>query len=156
MQASFDAAIAFAQDLIRIPGLPGQEGDVAARVLQEYKALGFDEVWSDEVGNCFGLVRGQGSGPAVMLNSHLDCVDVGDASAWERPPFSGDVADGFLHGRGAMDIKGPLALQTHVAAGFLQARLPGDVMVGHTVLEERGGWAWSTCCRRDRSSRPPF
>jgi succinyl-diaminopimelate desuccinylase len=140
MLPSFAGAIEFARALIRIPGLPGEEGEVAARVLREMEDLRFDDVWSDEVGNCFGRVRGTGTAPAVMLNCHLDAVDVGDPATWERSPFSADVADGFLHGRGAMDIKGPLALQTHAAATFLNDRLPGDVIVAHTVLEERGGW----------------
>jgi putative selenium metabolism hydrolase len=137
---SFEKAINFAQALIRTPGLPGQEGDVAARVLREFKALKFDEVWSDDVGNVFALVKGSGAAPALMLNCHLDVVDVGDATSWEHGPFSGDIADGFLHGRGAMDIKGPLALQTYAAAHFLAQRPAGDVIVAHTVLEERGGW----------------
>jgi acetylornithine deacetylase/succinyl-diaminopimelate desuccinylase-like protein len=42
-----------------------------------------------------------------------------------------------------MDIKGPLALQTHAAATFLNNRMDGDVIVAHTVLEERGGWGMS-------------
>ena len=136
----FDRAIAFAQDLIRIPSLPGNEGELAARVLDEFEALGFDEVWSDAVGNCFARVRGTASAPAVMLSSHLDAVDVGDPTTWEYPPFGGKIDGGFLHGRGAMDIKGPLALQTYVAATFLNRRLEADVIVAHTVLEERGGW----------------
>ena len=137
---SFDRAISFAQDLIRIPGLPGQEGDVAARVLQENKQLGFDDAWMDEVGNVFARVKGTRAGPTLLLSCHLDVVDIGDADSWEHGPFSGDVADGFLHGRGAMDIKGPLALQTYAAAQFLEHRPAGDIIVAHTVLEERGGW----------------
>ncbi len=136
----FDRMLAFARELIRIPGAPGAEGDVAARVKQEMETLGFDDVWTDEVGNVIGRVRGHARTPAVMLNSHLDVVDVGDPATWEHGPYSGDVADGFLHGRGAMDIKGPLAIQTHAAAAFVQARPASDVYVGHTVLEERGGW----------------
>jgi putative selenium metabolism hydrolase len=73
-----------------------------------------------------------------MLNSHMDVVAEGDHGEWEVPPFSGEVRDGFLHGRGAMDIKGPLALQTYAAASMI-GRAPGDVIVAHTVLEERGG-----------------
>lgn len=137
---SFTAALEFARDLIRIPSLPGHEGDLVRRVEAELDALGFDEVWLDEVGNVVGVVKGTGGAPAVMLSSHLDMVDVGDAASWEHPPFAADVADGCLHGRGAMDIKGPLALQTYAAARFLDERLPGDVLVGHTVHEERGGW----------------
>jgi succinyl-diaminopimelate desuccinylase len=73
-----------------------------------------------------------------MLASHLDVVAEGDPAEWEVPPFSGVTKDGFLHGRGAMDIKGPLALQTHVAAALV-GRAAGDVIVAHTVLEERAG-----------------
>jgi putative selenium metabolism hydrolase len=140
LPASFDQAIRFAQDLIRIPSLPGQEGELAARVMQEYERLHFDEVWRDDVGNCFARVRGTGHAPPVMLSCHLDAVDVGDPAGWLYDPFGGTIADGFLHGRGAMDIKGPLALQTYAAAAFLQARPMGDLIVAHTVLEERGGW----------------
>ena len=135
---SFEAAIAFAQDLIRIPSPPGGEGAVADRVLQEFEALRFDDVRRDAAGNVIGRIRGTGGGPTVLLNAHLDVVAEGDPAEWEHPPFAGVIADGHLHGRGAMDIKGPLALMTHAAA-LTGARLPGDVLVAHTVFEERGG-----------------
>ena len=137
---TFDRAIAFAQDLIRIQSPPGREGEVAARVMRELVALGFSDVRSDEVGNVIGVARGRGEAPPVMLCSHLDVVDVGDITSWEHPPFGAVIADGCLHGRGAMDIKGPLALQTYAAARFVHEPGSGDVIVAHTVLEERGGW----------------
>jgi succinyl-diaminopimelate desuccinylase len=136
--ASFESALSFAADLIRIPGLPGQEGAVAARVREEMEALGLADVRVDAVGNVIGVARGRGEAPPVMLASHLDVVAEGDPAEWEVPPFSGVTKDGFLHGRGAMDIKGPLALQTHVAAALV-GRAAGDVIVAHTVLEERAG-----------------
>lgn len=137
---SFDRVISFARDLIRIPSPPGGEGDVAERVRGELEALGFDDVWTDEVGNVIGRIAGRGNAPPVMLCSHLDVVDVGDPAGWEYPPFEGVVADGFLHGRGAMDIKGPLAIQLYAAAHFIERRPEGDVIVAFTVFEERGGW----------------
>jgi len=137
---SFDSAIRFAADLIRIPGLSGQEADVAQRVLQEFAALGYDEHWSDEVGNVFGLIRGNAAGPTIMLCCHLDAVDVGERDSWEHDPFAGHIDAQYLHGRGAMDIKGPLAIQTYAAAHFVKERMAGNVLVGHTVSEERGGW----------------
>jgi succinyl-diaminopimelate desuccinylase len=137
---SFDRALAFAQDLIRIPSPPGGEGEVAARLMREMIALGFHDVRSDEIGNVIGVAPGRGESPPVMLCSHLDVVDVGDIAAWEYPPYAGLVADGHLHGRGAMDIKGPMALQTYAAAHFIHKPAAGDVIVAHTVLEERGGW----------------
>lgn len=150
--ASFGGAIAFAQDLIRIPSLPGEEGDLTARVIAEMEALGYDEVCTDELGNAIGVVRG-GAGARVMLSAHLDMVAAGDHDEWEYPPFGGVIADGCLHGRGAMDIKGPLALQVHVAAA-LRGRVPGDIIVAHPVYEERGGWGMDHLTRVDGGLRP--
>lgn len=137
--AAFEGALSFAADLIRIPGLPGHEADVAARVRKEMEALGLADVRVDDAGNVIGIARGRGDAPAVMVNSHLDVVAEGEHADWEVPPFAGEVRDGCLHGRGAMDIKGPLAIQTYAAAALIDSA-PGDVIVAHTVIEERGGF----------------
>ena len=134
----FDDAVSFARDLIRIPSPPGEEGEVAERVRREFESLGYEEVWTDRWGNVVGVVRGRGEAPPVLLNCHMDVVAEGDPEEWEHPPFGGVVEGGYLHGRGAMDIKGPLAVQTHAAAA-LAGEAPGDVIVAHTVFEERGG-----------------
>lgn len=136
--ASFDDALEFARDLVRIPSLSGNEEGAAERVHQELLRLGFEDTRVDDAGNVVGVIPGQADGPRVMLCSHLDVVAAGDVENWEYPPFAAVVAEGHLHGRGAMDIKGPLAIQTHAAAA-LRGRAPGDVIVAHTVLEERGG-----------------
>ena len=152
MTPSFDGAVAFAQDLIRIPSLPGEEGELVRRVVAEMEALGYDDVWTDELGNVVGVVQG-GSGASVMLSAHLDMVAAGDHDEWEYPPFDGVIADGHLHGRGAMDIKGPLALQTHVGAA-MKGIAAGDVIVAHPVYEERGGWGMDHLTRPDGGLRP--
>jgi succinyl-diaminopimelate desuccinylase len=139
-ELTFERAIGFAQDLIRLPSPPGSEGEVAARVMRELIALGFHDVRHDDVGNVIGVARGRGEKPPIMLSSHLDIVDIGEPASWEYAPYGGVVAGGFLHGRGAMDIKGPLAIQTYAAAHFIADPGPGDVVIAHTVLEERGGW----------------
>ena len=138
-EPTFENALAFAQDLIRIPGLSGKEGEVAKRILLEMNDLGYDETRVDDLGNVIGVVRGTQGGAPVMLNCHMDVVAEGDPEAWEHPPFGAVVFDGHLHGRGSMDIKGPLALQTYAAAA-LKGTAPGDVIAAHTVFEERGGW----------------
>lgn len=135
---AFDEALSFARDLIRMPSPPGDEAEVALRVRVELERLGFEDVETDAAGNVIGVIRGTSGGPRVMLSSHLDIVAAGSAASWEHPPFGAEIADGCLHGRGAMDIKGPLAIQTYAAAA-LKGRVPGDVIVAHTVLEERGG-----------------
>jgi putative selenium metabolism hydrolase len=136
----FESAIDFAHDLVRIPSLSGDEGAVAERVVSECKLLRFDDVWSDGIGNVLARVKGRGRAPAIMLSSHLDVVDAGDPAEWEFPPYSGNIEGGYLHGRGAMDCKGPLAIQTYAAASLLESRPEGDVYLAHTVLEERGSW----------------
>jgi len=136
-----DRTVDFLRRLIRTPGLPGEEGETARLVLAEMEDLGYDEAWLDDAGSVVGLVRGRARHPAVMLCTHLDHVDVGDPERWPHPPFGAEVADGRVWGRGAVDIKGPLAAQVH-AAGRLTAageRPPADVYVSAVVQEEIGG-----------------
>ena len=137
---SFERAVAFAAELIRIPSLPGEEEGMARRIMEELCALGFDEARTDRAGNVFGRIAGTDGAPAVMLCSHMDVVDVGDPGGWEHDPFGGVVAGGCLHGRGAMDVKGPLALQVYAAARFVEERPAGDVLAVFSVYEEKGGW----------------
>lgn len=137
---SFERAIRFAAELIRIPSLPGEEAALARRIVEELRMLGFDEARTDRAGNVIGRLAGRGRAPAVMLSSHMDVVDPGDPDAWEHHPYGGVVADGYLHGRGAMDLKGPLALQVYAAAQFVDERPAGDLLLVFSVYEEKGGW----------------
>ncbi|HEX6373285.1 MAG TPA: M20/M25/M40 family metallo-hydrolase [Longimicrobium sp.] len=137
---SFEAAIRFASDILRIPSLPGEEEAVARRIVDEMIALGFDEARTDRAGNVVGRIIGTHGAPGVLLSSHMDVVDVGDAEGWEHDPWGGVVEGGFLHGRGAMDVKGQLALQVYAAAHFVHDRPAGDVRTIFSVYEEKGGW----------------
>lgn len=137
---SFERAIAFAADLVRIPSLPGEEEAMALRVVEEMRMLGFDEAGTDRAGNALGRIAGTGGAPAVMLSAHMDVVDVGDVDGWEHDPWGGVVDGGCLHGRGSMDVKGQLALQVYAAAHFVENRPAGDVRVICSVYEEKGGW----------------
>lgn len=134
--------IGFCAELIRIPSPPGEEGRCAERIREEMKRLNYDEVWRDEAGNIIGLVKGEEpDSPKVMLNSHMDHVDVGDVNEWRYPPFGGEIHDGRIYGRGASDNKGAIAVQVH-ALGFLLRRglrPKGDVYVAAVVQEETGG-----------------
>ena len=131
----------FLQELIRIRSLPGEEAELARRVIVEMERLGYDRVELDEAGNVLGLIRGRDGGPSVMLNTHLDHVEAGDPADWPHPPFEAVRADGRIWGRGAVDIKGPLAAQVHGAAraGGEGERPVGDVWVTAVVQEEVGG-----------------
>ncbi len=134
--------VSFAQRLIRTPSMPGQEEAIAAVVAAELKWLGYDEIWDDSVGNIYGRVYGRDRTlPALVLNTHLDHVDPGDPALWPAPPFAAEIRDGRLIGRGASDIKGPLAVQVYSAAGLLRAgeRPRRDVVFCGVVQEEVGG-----------------
>ncbi|HEV2150054.1 MAG TPA: M20/M25/M40 family metallo-hydrolase [Longimicrobiaceae bacterium] len=113
---------------------------MAHRIVEELRALGFDEARTDRAGNVIGCIAGTEGAPAVMLSSHMDVVDVGDVDGWEHDPYGGAVADGCLHGRGAMDVKGPLAIQVYAAARFVDERPSGDLLMAFSVHEEKGGW----------------
>jgi succinyl-diaminopimelate desuccinylase len=135
------SVVTFLQDLIRIQSLPKQESNIAARVLIEYRKLGFDEAWKDHYGNVFGLVRGIEAGAGWLLLTHLDHVDVGDPAQWQHPPFAGILEDGVVHGRGAVDIKGPLAAQTYTLSKILERKLKPkrNVILCVPAEEETGG-----------------
>ena len=79
-----------------------------------------------------------GGDPKVLLNGHLDTVPVDDAPEWRFDPFGGAIEEGAVHGRGACDMKGGLAIQVAVAQ-WLAARGAADGLVLHFAMgEERG------------------
>jgi succinyl-diaminopimelate desuccinylase len=147
--------VAFAQRLIQTPSLPGEEGDSAQLVRSEMQSLGYDDIWIDEVGNVVGVIRGTGGGRSVMFNTHLDHVDIGDGSGWQFPPYGGEISDGVLWGRGAVDIKGSTAAQVYGVALLKQAgvALPADVYVAGAVQEEVGGLGSLELARTTRTDR---
>lgn len=132
----------FTQRLIRTPSMPRQEAILAELVANEMRSHGFDEIWFDGFGNVSGRIFGRDRTlGALVLNSHLDHVDPGDLSLWPVPPYSAEIVDGFILGRGACDIKGPLAVQIYSMVGMLRKgeRPHRDVVFTGVVQEEVGG-----------------
>ncbi|MCB2412846.1 M20/M25/M40 family metallo-hydrolase [Demequina sp. TTPB684] len=94
-------------------------------LLTEYYPRTFAAAQIDEVGRAGLLLRiaGQTADRPVVLMAHQDVVPVPDdweAEGWERPPFAGVIADGFVHGRGALDDKGALAVMLEAIEGLLE------------------------------------
>lgn len=143
MRKLMEDCIDFTQRLIQTPSMPGEERQIAELICDEMRRLNFDEVWIDEIGNACGRIYGQDrSLPALVLNTHLDHVDPGDPTLWSVPPYSGEIRDGRIIGRGAADIKGPLAVQVYAMAGLLrQNRRPRRDVVFTAVVEEEVGGA---------------
>lgn len=131
------ALTSFLKDLVRIPSTSCQEKDLAERLAAEMRAVGFDEVWTDRIGNVVGRI-GPGTGPRLLYNGHMDTVGVGDPAAWSHDPFGGEIENGVLYGRGATDMKGPLASLVYGARALKGSglRLAGDVYVVGVVQEE--------------------
>jgi putative selenium metabolism hydrolase len=100
------------------------------------KALDFDECKTDRYGNVLGRV-GEG-GKVILFDSHMDTVNVTDEESWDVPPFSGEIVDGYLYGRGSVDMKSGLAASIYAAAiAKSQGLLAGKtIYVSCTVFEE--------------------
>lgn len=137
----FSGCVEFARNLIRTPSLPGGERDAARLVRNEMQRLGYQPVSVDEVGNVIGRIQGEGRAAPILFNAHLDHVDAGDLTRWPFPPFEARIHENRIWGRGAVDIKGPLAAQVYGAASLRHSGIapPGDVYVSAVVQEEIGG-----------------
>jgi putative selenium metabolism hydrolase len=128
--------VAFAQEVIRANSLSGQEAQVAEIVAKKMGSLGYDPVEIDEFGNVIGYRKSSLPGPTILFDSHMDVVPVTNPEAWTSGPFSGEIRDGKIWGRGASDMKGPLAAAV-VALGHLPPEdFYGTLVVSTTVGEE--------------------
>ncbi len=126
----------FAQDLVRIKSFSGKEKEAALLIASKMKDLGYDEVTVDRYGNVLGRM-GNG-GRKLLFDSHTDVVEVTDADQWQVPPFSGEIKDGFIHGRGAADMKcGLVASVFAPVIAKKEGKLDGNtVYVSCTIFEE--------------------
>lgn len=128
--------IHFYRQAVQTPSLSNQEGDLAHLILEQMQKLDFDKCYIDRVGNVVGIV---GEGPKVIqFDSHMDTVKPGEDKDWEYPPFSGELVDGYVYGRGSVDMKGGLSASVFAAAqakkqGLLEGK---TVVVTTTVCEE--------------------
>ncbi|HEY7055052.1 MAG TPA: acetylornithine deacetylase/succinyl-diaminopimelate desuccinylase family protein [Vicinamibacterales bacterium] len=155
VDAAADEAIAFTSDLIRIPTVnpPGDLYEDCARLIgAKLDACGFDVEYHPAEGrpehtrshprvNVIGSRRGRRDRPVVHLNGHFDVVPAGDG--WTGNPFSGDLRDGRVWGRGSCDMKAGLAAAVFAADAIRRADvdLNGTVEISGTVDEESGGFA---------------
>jgi putative selenium metabolism hydrolase len=128
--------IEFTQSLIRIKSMSGQEEEIIRFIEQKMKALGYDEVVIDSMGNLLGRI-GNGE-KSILFDSHVDTVAVNDEAEWDIHPFSGEIVDGYLHGRGSVDMKSSVAASIY--AGALAKTMGLDtgktIYVSCTVFEE--------------------
>jgi acetylornithine deacetylase/succinyl-diaminopimelate desuccinylase-like protein len=161
--AAHDRLVESLRDLIRIPSINPPDPPGAELRAARYLAGALDEAGIPATvhepdpgrGSVTARLRGDGSGgPPLLLLSHLDVVPA-PPELWTHDPFGGDVADGYVYGRGAVDMKDLVAMELEVmrllaaearAAGRDPASdpVPGlrrDILFASTADEEAGGLA---------------
>jgi putative selenium metabolism hydrolase len=128
--------VALCRALVRAPSPPGREDPSAEVLADELRRLGFRDVRTDRYGSVAGTIGGA-DGPAILLDGHLDTIELVDPNAWTHDPHGADLEDGAIHGLGVVDMKAGLAAQVYGAArAAREGRLPGPVHVTGTVGEE--------------------
>jgi acetylornithine deacetylase len=146
--------IALVTALVRIPSVnpryPGMDypntvgGETACneRLAQAYQEIGCEiDFIEKEKGraNLVGVLKGRGKGRSLIYNGHVDVVPTGNPEDWRfQDPFSGNVDDGKLYGRGTCDMKGGLVSQLKGIEAVLRTGLKfkGDVILESVVGEE--------------------
>ncbi len=144
-KAATDEATGYLVNLVKFDTTnpPGNELECAEYLAQLLAEEGIEpRVLESKPGraNIVARLRGDGSKKPLLLMSHLDVVTA-DASRWEAPPFSGEIRDGFIWGRGTLDTKGLTVM--HMLAMLLlkrqDAALKRDIILMASADEETGG-----------------
>jgi len=133
------------QELIRFNTVnpPGNERPAQEHLAAILRDAGFEVRLlgrTEERPNLVARLRGDGDGPALCLLSHVDTV-YATPDDWRHDPWSGDLADGCVWGRGALDMKSQTAAEVAAAVALAREgwRPAGDLLVVAVVDEETGG-----------------
>lgn len=126
--------------LIRCPSVTPDEGGALVLLEELLSAAGFHCTRVDRggVANLFARWGAQGHPRSFGFNGHTDVVPVGDAAAWTHDPFGGEVAGGFLWGRGATDMKSGVAAFVAAAVDFLRDTPPDGAVILTITGDEEG------------------
>ncbi|MGY4433025.1 succinyl-diaminopimelate desuccinylase [Bradyrhizobium sp. F1.13.1] len=136
-------ALSIARDLIRCPSVTPADAGALGVLEKALNAAGFtchrvtfSEPGTADVDNLYARIGTDG--PHITFAGHTDVVPPGDESAWSVGAFSGEVKDGFLHGRGAVDMKGGIACSVaavleHLAANDGKPRADGQGSISFLI-----------------------
>ena len=123
-------------EIIKVPAMSNKEKESVLFLKDMCEKAGFDEVRIDGLGNLLARV---GNGPRkLVIDAHIDTVGIGDRSQWKKDPFSGDIENGLVHGRGTSDQTGGAA--SMITAGRILKELgykgQYSVWFAFTIIEE--------------------
>jgi len=138
------AAVELTQALVRLPTVvTGDLDEVETPAVDLLADLMRSFDWDVEVTeaasgrpNVVAVVAGSGPGRTLMFEGHVDVVTPGDPQAWSFPPFSGNIVDGRLLGRGAADTKSGVAAMIYAARSMQLTGFLGRIIVGVLADEE--------------------
>ncbi|NVK36225.1 MAG: succinyl-diaminopimelate desuccinylase [Rhodobacteraceae bacterium] len=137
MSETLSPAVVFTRELIKCPSVTPLEGGALTYLQTILEGAGFkvdrvtfEDDGTPDVENLFASI---GSGaPHFVFAGHTDVVPEGDRADWSRGPFDGEIADGVLFGRGAVDMKGGIACFAAAAMDYLKAK--GSAFTGTISL----------------------
>jgi succinyl-diaminopimelate desuccinylase len=119
-------ALAIARDLVRCRSVTPADAGALGVIEKVLKSAGFDvhrvtfsEPGTADIDNLYARIGN--AAPHITFAGHTDVVPPGDESAWTHGAFAGEVRDGFLFGRGAVDMKGGIACSVAAALDYLAA-----------------------------------
>ena len=119
-------ALSLARDLVRCPSVTPADAGALGVLQQTLGAAGFSvqrvtfsEAGTADIDNLYARIGT--ATPHITFAGHTDVVPPGDEKAWSLKPFAGEVKDGFLYGRGAVDMKGGIACAVAAALDYLKA-----------------------------------
>ena len=138
-------AVELLQQLIRFDTTnpPGNEAECITFVRSVLEDAGCEvELYAKDPArpNLISRLRGNGGRAPLLLQGHVDVVTTATQD-WTQPPFGGELVDGWVWGRGALDMKGGVAMMmsAFVRAAHEGTELPGDVILCVLADEENGG-----------------
>ena len=142
-----DSTLLLAQRLIACASVTPEEGGCLSLLTQELAPLGFVCERMDSgpsgffVRNLWALRQGIDgpSGPTVVFAGHVDVVPPGPLEQWSSPPFEPCVREGKLYGRGASDMKTPLAAMIVAAQAYVAASPDTRLNIGFLLTSDEEG-----------------
>src|SRR6186997_1860695 len=118
--------VAIARDLLRCPSVTPAEGGALTLLEAVLKSAGFtvhrmtfSEPGTADIENLYARIGT--TAPNIVFAGHTDVVPAGEAKVWSHAPFAGEVANGQLYGRGAVDMKGGIACSVAAVLDYLAA-----------------------------------